>query len=295
MSTRCFVKRRWFNLKKNIVNKFIGIGLVLPSIFIIIVVITIPIIQSVLLSFQSKDGKYSLENYVHLFSDRSSVNNIIYTLNIVIITVIFTIIFAYLMAMYLRFCKSWFSNAIGKLYLIPKFIPGIVAVYAMMGVINDAGAINRLLLIFGIHFKPSLMYTPQGIILMNLWFNIPFATIIISAALSSIPNSIIESARDVGASKVEIFRRIILPLTAKSALVAITFVFMSNVGSFTTPFLMGSNSPIMLGVSLYQEFGAFYNLQKAAAISVFMFIICSIVGAFYIYSIMKEDKWNIQE
>jgi ABC-type spermidine/putrescine transport system permease subunit I len=130
---------------------------------------------------------------------------------------------------------------------------------------------------------------------MNLWFNIPFATIIIGADLSSIPNSIIESARDVGASKVEIFKKIILPLTAKSALVAIAFVFMSNVGAFTTPFLMGSNSPIMLGVALYQEFGAFYNLQKAAAISVFMFIICSIVGAFYIYSIMREDKWNLQE
>ena len=51
----------------------------------------------------------------------------------------------------------------------------------------------------------------------------------------------IESARDVGASKLRVLRSMILPLSMKDVVIAATFVFMSNVGSFTTPYLMGGN------------------------------------------------------
>lgn len=282
-------------MKRETYRKLMGIAMVLPSFLIIVIVIAFPIVQSVFISFQNPDtGGYTFANYHSLFANKNYLDNIIYTLNIVILTVLIAIVISYLLALYITFSKSWFASVLNKLYMIPRFIPGIVAVYAVMGVIRDTGALNRLLLIFGLHFKPSLMYTPQGIIMMNLWFNIPFATMIIGAALSGIPISIIESARDVGAGKLEIFRKMILPLSAKSAFVAATFIFIGNIGEFTTPFLMGANAPRMLGVALYQQFGVFYNLPQAAAMSVFMFLLSAFVGAIYIYSAMKEEKWNIQ-
>ncbi len=282
-------------MKKETLTKTAGIAMVLPSFLIIAVVIAFPILQSVAMSFQDAEkGGLTIANYYYLFTNKNSIINILYTLRIVILTVVFTISISYLLALYIRFSKSWFASVVEKLYVIPRFIPGIVAVYAMMGIIRDTGAVNRLLLNFGISFKPNLMYTPEGIIMMNLWFNIPFAAMIIGAALSGIPDSVIESARDVGAGKLQIFRRIIFPLSAKTSLVAATFVFMGNVGEFTTPFLMGANSPRMLGVALYQQFAAFYDLSQAAAMSVFMFSLCAIVGAVYVYSMMKDEKWNIQ-
>ena len=48
---------------------------------------------------------------------------------------------------------------------------------------------------------------------MNLWFNIPFATMLMAAALSKIPDSTIEAARDAGAERFRILRQMILPLT----------------------------------------------------------------------------------
>lgn len=283
-------------MKKETSRQLTALAMVLPSFLIIVIIIAFPIVQSILISFQNADtGGFSIANYYNLFADKSYLTNILYTLYIVGITVVLAIVLSYILALYITFSKSWFASVLEKLYMIPRFIPGIVAVYAFMGVIKDTGALNRLLLIFGLHFKPNLMYSPQGIIMMNLWFNIPFATMIIGSALAGIPGSIIESARDVGAGKLEIFRKMILPLSVKSALVAATFVFMGNVGEFTTPFLMGANSPRMLGVALYQQFGVFYNIPQAAAISVFMFILCAFAGALYIYSMMKEEKWNIQD
>ncbi|HVJ48476.1 ABC transporter permease [Desulfitobacterium sp.] len=283
-------------MKKEKKQKLMGLVMVLPSFLIIAVIIAFPIVQSILISFQAGNtGGFTFVNYYNLFTNKNYFNNIIYTLDIVVKTVILAIVLSYLLALYITFSKSWFATVLEKLYMIPRFIPGIVAVYAFMGVIRDTGAINRFLLIFGINFKPNLLYTPGGIITMNLWFNIPFATMIIGAALAGIQPAILESARDVGAGRLEIFRKMIFPLSYKSALVAATFVFMGNVGEFTTPFLLGANSPRMLGVALYQQFGVFYDLPQAAAMAVFMFIVSAFAGAVYIYTSMKDEKWNIQD
>lgn len=110
--------------------------------------------------------------------------------------------------------------------------------------------------------------------------------------LSGIPDSIIEAASDVGAGKLRIFWNMILPLSLKDVVVAATFVFMSNVSSFTTPYLMGGNAPKMLGISLYDQFNRYMDYNRSAALSVIMFLICSVSAAVYIYSNLKENDWE---
>ena len=69
---------------------------------------------------------------------------------------------------------------------------------------------------------------------------------------------------------------------------AATFVFMSNVSSFTTPYLMGGNAPKMLGIALYDQFNRYMDYNRSAALSVIMFLICSVSAAVYIYTNLKE-------
>ncbi len=203
---------------------------------------------------------------------------------------------SYLLALYLRFSEGRIAKFIGTLYLLPRFIPGLVAVYAMKIVISDSGLLNRLSLLlpessFLYDFKPGLLYNAKGIILMNLWFNIPFATMIITAALSGISTSIVESARDVGAGKLRIFFKMILPLSIGDVMIAATFVFMSNISSFTTPYLIGANHPMMLGVYLRKQFSS-RNYELAAAISVLIFLFSSVSAIVYIYTNLKEKAWE---
>lgn len=278
-------------------QRIYGVLMVMPSFLMICLLVVYPIIRSVQISLQDPDtGAFSLINYQQIFTEPYMQANIRYTLMIVLITVAIVAVISYLLAIYLTFSDSWFSRMIGKLYIIPRFIPTIVAVYAIMNVVKDTGAVNRLLLqLFGIDFKPNLMFTARGIILANCWFNIPFSTMLISSGLQGIPRSIIEGARDVGAGKLRIFTTMIFPLSAKDFLIAITFVFMGNMASFTTPYLMGSRSPMMLGVALQQQFSSFNNLEKSAAISVFLFLVSSLMGAFYIYNNLKSSKWDVSD
>jgi putative spermidine/putrescine transport system permease protein len=278
-------------------HKAFGLALVLPSFLVICLMVVYPIGRSVMLSFQDPaTHAFSLVNYREIFTEPYMVGNIKYTLVIVAFTVLIVAVVSYLLALYLSFTDSWFSRTISKLYLIPRFIPTIVAVYAIMNVVNDTGAINRILLaLFHVNFKPGLMYTQKGIILANVWFNIPFSTMLISASLQGIPRSIIESARDVGAGKLRVFFRMILPLSFNDFLIAVTFVFMGNVASFTTPYLMGARAPIMLGVALQLEFSSFQHMEKSAAISVFLFLLSSLMGGFYIYKSLKANKWEVTD
>jgi len=276
-------------------KKAFGIALVLPSFLVICLMVVYPIARSVALSFSDPTTHaFSLVNYQQIFTERFMVGNITYTLVVVVFTVLIVAVISYLLSLYLTFPDSWFSRTISRLYLIPRFIPTIVAVYAIMNVVKDTGALNRIILaLFHVDFKPSLMYTQKGIILANCWFNIPFSTMLISAALQGIPRSIIESARDVGAGKFRVFFSMIFPLSVNDFLIAITFVFMGNVASFTTPYLMGARAPMMLGVALQQEFATFQNMERSAAISVFLFLLSSLMGGFYIYKSLKANKWEV--
>ena len=282
-------------MSKNLKEKLAAYGMVLPAFLVVMLTVAYPIVSAVIQSFQDgSTGGFTLANYAYFFTDEIQRMNLLYTLYIVFVTVVVAIVVAYLLALYLRFVKSKISRTIGMLYLLPRFVPAMCAVYAMITIIRDTGMINRLGQIFGVNINLGMMYHASGIITMNLWFNIPFAAMMIAAGLGGIPDSIIEAAEDVGAGKLTIFAKMILPLSIKDVVVAATFVFMSNVSSFTTPYLMGGNAPKMLGIALFDQFNRYLDYNRSAALSVIMFLICSVSAGVYIYTNLKENDWEKQ-
>ena len=277
-------------------NLFI-IGALIPPLLVSLGMVIYPIIQTVIQSFQDPETKaWTFANYVYLFTEKVPKAAIWYTFENAVLTVFLSVSISYLLALYMRFSDSKISKLIGNMYLLPRFIPSLVAVYAMCTIVKDSGLIYRLSLLLPetskLHgFKPGMLYNMKGIQFMNLWFNIPFATMIIVAALSGIPESIIESARDIGAGKLRVFFQFILPLSYKDVLIAVTFVFMSNISSFTTPYIIGPNHPQFLGVYLRKLFSNM-EYELAAAVSVVIFLFSSASAFVYLYTNMKESAWE---
>ena len=274
---------------KNVKKMLVPYLLLFPAFSIVMLFIVYPIVTTVIRSFQDGQTKaFTLANYQYFLTDPIQQTNLVYTLKIVIITVVLSLFFGYILALYIRFSTSKISKIVSSLNLLPRFIPGLVAVYSVIMVIRDSGVVNRVSKLFGMDIKLGWMFNETGIIIMNLWFNIPFVSLLILASLSAIQRSSIEAAKDIGANPWVIFQKIIFPVTKKEILVAMTFVFMGNVGSFTTPFLMGGNHPKMLGISLYDQFNSYMDYERTAALSVIMFLICSFSAGFYIVSNMKK-------
>ncbi|MFF2014403.1 ABC transporter permease [Paenibacillus sp. NPDC058177] len=267
----------------------LGISLVLPSFLILVLIVVLPILGSLKESLTNHSGGYDLSNYKYLFTDKLMRSNIIFTLEVTIASTLLVMVISYVLAVYMRFNQGMAVNWIRRMYMIPIFIPSVIATYGLIQLLGNRGWAARILYHFGSESFPRIIFDMKGVIIANLWFNIPFTTMLLGSALSAVPNSVIESAKDVGAGKLRIFFKLILPLTFKTLLVASTFVFMGVIGSFTAPFLIGPNAPQMLGVSMEQIFGVFQDRQLAAATAFFTFLMCSFVGYFYIRSMIKEE------
>jgi ABC-type spermidine/putrescine transport system permease subunit I len=266
--------------------------MVFPALALMVLVVVYPIVDTVIRSFRLPQGGWSFQNYYYFFTDGKAWESLFFTLTEAVITMLLGMLISFLLALYLRFAASPVAGLIGKLYLLPRFIPGIAAVYAVMNMIRDSGFIHRLLLVLGITYKPGMLFDMKGIILCNLWFTIPFAAMLLSATLSKVENSYLESARDSGCSWPGIFLRIVLPITWKDMTVAATFIFMGQIGSFTIPYLTGPNNPKMLGIVLYQQAGVYLDYGRAAALSVLMFLLCLAGAIAYIRTSMKDEIWE---
>lgn len=268
----------------------LGLLLVTPSFLVLLVIVVLPIVLSFKESLKNKSGGYDLSNYEYLFTDKLMRSNIIFTLEVTVISCVLVLIISYALAAFMRFSQGMAVRWIKRLYMIPLFIPSVIATYGLIQLLGNHGWANRLLLAAHMGQLPRIIFDIKGIIIASLWFNIPFTTMLLGSALTAIPNSIVESAKDVGAGRLQIFFRFILPMTYKTLLVAVTFVFMGVIGSFTAPFLLGPNAPQMLGVSMEQVFSVFHEKEQAAALAFFTFLLCSGLGYFYIRSMIAEES-----
>lgn len=276
-------------MKKSVKMGMLGLALVIPSFLLLFATVVVPILVSFKESLTNEEGGYDLSNYKYLFTDKLMRSNIVFTLEVTAISVVLVLIISYALAAYMRFNQGKLVKWIRNMYMIPIFIPSVIATYGLIQLLGNHGWVARLLLLVGGGSLPRIIFDMKGIIIAQLWFNIPFTTMLLGSALAGVPDSIMESAKDVGAGRIRLFTRFIVPLTYKTLLVAVTFVFMGVIGSFTAPFLLGPNAPQMLGVSMEQIFGVFQEKQQAAALAFFTFLLCSFMGFFYIRSMIKEE------
>ncbi|WJH36681.1 ABC transporter permease subunit [Paenibacillus sp. CC-CFT747] len=277
-------------MSKAVKQGILGLALVFPAFLLLCLVVIVPILLAVNESLKDDQGNYSLQSYQTLFTDKVMAGNIWFTLKLTVISVVLVLLISYALAVYMRFSGGPIVAGIRKMYMIPIFIPSVIASYGIINMYGNHGWLSRLLLPFGIETIPRIIFDYKGIILANLWFNIPFTTMLLTSALAGIPNSVIESAKDVGAGRLNIFFKLIVPLSYRTMLVAVTFSFMGIIGGFTAPFLIGPNSPQVLGVAMRQVFSVYQETQLASATAVFMFVLCSVMGYFYIRTMIKDDK-----
>ena len=145
-------------MSKTLKQKLVAYALVLPAFLVVMLTVAYPIVSAVIQSFQDeKTGAFTLANYAYFFTEPAQRMNILYTLFVVIATVVIALVVAYLLALYLRFVHSGIAKSIGTLYLLPRFVPAMCAVYAMITIIRDSGLINRIGLHFGMNLKLGLM------------------------------------------------------------------------------------------------------------------------------------------
>lgn len=279
-----------------------GYALVLPIFAFLLVLIIIPAASVVWDSLTSSGAHgrgafMGLNLYRQIFTDRSSRQDVIFTLQVTVTAVVILVPLCYALALFIHFSHGALAFWYRLLCIIPLFIPTIISAFAFIVFYQDQGVLDTLLQTLGIAQFLHLNYSAPindtqgtGIILGSVWNSIPITVLLLGAGLGDIDNALIEAARDVGANALTIFLRIIVPLTSRQLLIALALSFIGTLGSYTIPYLLGPTAPQMLGPLIGTTFGRFLEPYQADAQAVVTFLLAALVGLTYVLAVARRAR-----
>ena len=158
------------------------------------------------------------------------------------------------------------------LFLLPMWMNFLLRTYAMMSLMEDTGIINTLLKAMGL--QPIEMIGTEGAVLVGMVYNfLPFMVLPIHTSLKKMDRRVIEAAEDLGANPLEVFKRVVFPLSIPGVISGITMVFMPAVTTFAISRLLGSGRFMLYGDVIEKQFLELNNWNFGSALSLVMMVL----------------------
>lgn len=215
---------------------------------------------------------FTLEHYVKFFTDPDFLLILWRSLLIAIKTTIICLLIGYPVAYFIARSKEKIQNILILCITIPMWINMLVRTYAWIGLLSEGGFIQQILGFIGLGDK-ELLYT-EGAVLLGMVYNfLPFMILQIQTSLSKMDNSLLEASSDLGATPVQTFRRVTLPLSIPGVINGITLVFLPAVSSFFIPKLLGGGQYFLIGNLIENQFITVGEWNFGSAISMIMAVI----------------------
>ncbi|AGB47642.1 ABC-type spermidine/putrescine transport system, permease component I [Mesorhizobium australicum WSM2073] len=216
-----------------------------------------------------------LGNYVRFFTDPIFLPVFWNTIVLCVSVAVICILLAYPAAYFLTTLKGRWRYALLMLLLVPLLMSYVIKIYAIRSILGLNGFLNKALVALGILDQPSTLFVfnMNAILLTLSLLLIPFAILPIFLSLERIPQTLLRASDDLGASSLQTFLRITLPLSLPGVASAASFVFVLAIGDFLTPQMVGGISGFTFGRILYSQFGTAYNWPFGAALSVALAIV----------------------
>ncbi|WP_141274522.1 ABC transporter permease, partial [Kurthia gibsonii] len=136
--------------------------------------------------------------------------------------------------------------------------------------------INAFLAAIGIG-EQQILFTNFSFIFVSVYIFIPFMILPIFNALDKLNPALIDAARDLGASRITTFRRVIIPLTMNGIKAGVQAVFIPALSLFMITRLIAGNKVITLGTAIEQQFLVAQNWGMGSTIAVFLIIVMFII------------------
>ena len=265
-----------------------GLALVALPVGLLVTLILWPTVRMVTATVLV-DGTLSPERYFAFFNDAYTMANLRYTLEMGLVSALAALGISFGLALYLRFSAGRIATMIHGLSLFPLFVPSIIISYALVRFLGPNGLFQLMLEQVGFTQYRTPYLTPVGPFLAFVWENIPLPVLVISAGLSQVSDHAVEAARDLGAKAPRILWEILLPQMRRSLLIAFALIFMGIIGAFTVPYMLGPPAPEMMSVFMQRTLGNLHDPASAQVQAVVLMVISSIVGGFYIATMVKSS------
>ncbi|GAB6095398.1 ABC transporter permease [Desulfatiferula olefinivorans] len=209
--------------------------------------------------------EWSLAAYKALFSDtmrKVTINTIIISVATTVITVLVALPTAYYIA------RSPHKEKLLFLVIIPFWTNFLIRIFAWIAILGNNGLVNSFLIRIGLFHAPAqLLYNRWAIILIMIYTSLPFAILPLYAIMEKFDFSLLEAARDLGATKSQSMTRVLIPLIVPGITTAVLFTFIPAFGNFAIPDIVGGTDIRMLGNIINEKLKTARNWPAASSIS----------------------------
>ena len=212
------------------------------------------------------EGSWSIEGFEYVLSTPTLVDSIIFTLGfatgVTALSLGISLLYAY---------AIW--RATGGLrvlllvgVLVSMLTAIIVKLFAVILLFSPSGFINQVIVASGIVAEPlPLINNVTGAVIGQLYIVVPYSVLAIYSVLSSVDQSVIEAARDLGAGRLQAVAEVVVPHTIPGLIVAGVISFTWSVGSFAAPLLVGSSAERTTGIAISDLLQQNFDWTAAAA------------------------------
>ena len=262
--------------------------LAIPYVVWMALFVVAPIIMVVIYAFSSADGGFTLANFGKIGTYAVVFGR---SFKLAVIATVICLLIGYPVSYMMSKEGARFQRIAMVLIMLPMWMNFLLRTYSWMAILENNGLLNQLFQkiglislynsIFGTNIECFHMINTPGAVVLGMVYNyLPFMILPIYSVIVKLDNSLIEAARDLGANSLNVFRRVILPLSLPGVLSGITMVFVPSVSTFAISKMLGGGTEMMLGDLIEQQFlGGAYNPQVGAAISLVMMVIVVICMA----------------
>ena len=264
-------------MKNNRLSRF-----AIPYVIWMALFVVAPIIMVVIYAFSASVGGFTLDNFAKM-----GTYTVVFTrsFKLALIATAICVLIGYPVSYKMSKEGPWFQRLAMVLIMLPMWMNFLLRTYAWMSILENTGLLNRLFKaiglidlvnhIMGTNLQFFPMINTQGAVVLGMVYNyLPFMILPIYSVIVKLDHSLIEAARDLGANSVQVFRRVILPLSLPGVLSGITMVFVPSVSTFAISKMLGGGTEMLLGDLIEQQYmGGAYNPYLGAAISLVMMVI----------------------
>jgi putative spermidine/putrescine transport system permease protein len=250
--------------------------LVLPlAVFLLLVFIT-PL--AVILARSVTDPELGVDNYVDFFGSSVYFDVLVNTFEISGLVTLLTLLlgfpYAYLMTLASPFWRAVLLVAV----LVPFWTSLLVRTFAWKLLLDNTGIVNTFLVDQGVIDEPlALIRNQTGVLIGMVQVMLPYAVLPLFAAMRGVDRRLVDAAEGLGARPIVAFWRIFAPLTLPGVVAATLLVFISSIGFYVTPALLGGPKSMMIGELIVQQLSGVLNWGFASALAVVLLVVTSLL------------------
>lgn len=252
-----------------------------PLVVLLLVLLIYPVGQLLLLSFVGDQG-FSLAQYHRLFESSVYVNVLLITLKISLWTTFFSVLAGYPVAYLISSLSAKRKTSLLFWVLLSFWTSFLVRTFAWVVLLGRNGVVNQLLQALGILDAPAnLLYNFGSVLVGMVHALMPLAVLTMLSVMENIDRNLPRAASTLGARPGTAFWKIYFPLSMPGVAAAAIMVFVTAIGFFITPTLLGGRKETMITQIIIDQVQQTMNWEFAGAVSVLLLVVVLVVFAIY--------------